>query len=97
MKSDKKFDDTISNTSSLPTLVGGRLQKNSVIGRSGQTLQRLDVHEKLHSSSTVKLLQLTTRNGTSQNPRRMAWDNQRIFGPAPENQPSFENGNLEGE
>jgi len=85
MKSDTKIDDATARTDLSPRLTGGTLRGNPVINRYLQKLEKGNVDNNVRSSSTIELLQLAIGNETRHSSRIMAWDNQRIFGPYPEN------------
>jgi len=97
MKSDKRFDDTVAGTL-LPTGSSGeKLQRNPAITRHRQTLHGRNVDREVLPSSKMEFHQHSVRNMVVQNSRIIAWDNQRIFGPALETRSSTDNGESEVE
>jgi len=92
MRSDEKFDHTNAETKIPTGSTVGNLRRNPVISRYRQKLDRGKVDKDVLSSSAKEFLRLANGNEVGQNSRIMAWDNQRIFGPAPETRSSAANG-----
>lgn len=97
MRSDKKFEHSAVETHISAGSTIGKLRENPVIGRYRKNLHRGSVDKDILLSSTIEFLQLAIRNEVGQNSRIVAWDNQHIFGPAPEARSAAENSNLEAE
>jgi hypothetical protein len=95
MKSDKGFDDAPAGTL-LPSGSGGeKLQRDPVISRSRQTLHGRNVDRDVLPSNTMEFRQPSVRNVVVRKSRMLAWDNQRIFGPALETRSSRKNSESE--
>ena len=97
MSSDKIFDEAPVKTVSTIRFTASGNPRNPAIARSGENAQGENGNGEVLSSTTTELLRLAIKNGIGQNSRIMAWDNQRIFGPALERRSSLGNGDLEAE
>jgi hypothetical protein len=96
MKSDTEFDGSSVRTPILTRINNEKLVRNPITSHLRRSPTE-NVDKAILSSRTMELVQLAIRDRVRQNSRIMAWDSQRIFGPASDDRPSAEHVDLEAE